>query len=110
MPYRFEEDIALQERMCAIGGIIQEHDFPHFICFQVHQHHHHHQLKSSMLYTSWPPHFELVAACEVMQCMSGVRWNPPRSMLQPSMHASLIICCSVAPARTILDEGHAAEA
>lgn len=30
----FEEDIALQERMCAIGGIIQEHDFPHFICFQ----------------------------------------------------------------------------
>ena len=108
MPYRFEEDIALQERMCAIGGIIQDHDFPHFICFQVH--HHHHQLKSSVLYISWPPHFELVAACEVMQCMSSVRWNSLRSMLQPSMHSSLIVRCSVAQARTIFDESHAAEA
>ena len=33
--FRFEEDIALQDRMSAIGDIIQEQDYPHFICFQV---------------------------------------------------------------------------
>lgn len=32
---RFEEDIALQQRMSAIGNIIQEHRHPHFLCFQV---------------------------------------------------------------------------
>ena len=32
---RFGEDIALQQRMSAIGDIIQEHDYPHFICLQV---------------------------------------------------------------------------
>ncbi|KAL3149297.1 hypothetical protein ABBQ32_002110 [Trebouxia sp. C0010 RCD-2024] len=30
----FEEDIALQQRMSAIGNIIQEHRHPHFLCFQ----------------------------------------------------------------------------
>lgn len=30
----FEEDVALQQRMSAIGEIIHEHDYPHFICFQ----------------------------------------------------------------------------
>lgn len=32
---RFEEDVALQQRMSAIGDIIQEQGYPHFICFQV---------------------------------------------------------------------------
>ena len=32
---RFEEDVALQQRMSAIVDIIQEHRYPHFVCFQV---------------------------------------------------------------------------
>lgn len=32
---RFQEEIALQERMQAIGEIIQQEDFPHFLCLQV---------------------------------------------------------------------------
>lgn len=35
MPAGFEEDVALQQRMSAIGDIIQEQGYPHFICFQV---------------------------------------------------------------------------
>ena len=32
---RFAEEVALRQRMSAIGDIIQEHGYPHFICFQV---------------------------------------------------------------------------
>ena len=32
---RFQEEVALKERMQAIGHIIAHEGFPHFICFQV---------------------------------------------------------------------------
>ncbi len=32
---RFREDVALQERMDAIGHIIEDSSYPTFLCFQV---------------------------------------------------------------------------
>lgn len=37
-PCRFQENIALEARMGAIGDIIAERAFPTVICFQVHAH------------------------------------------------------------------------